>query len=157
MLHAFTHAECCRSTTCCSCMVPVALQVTTLMSACNFVLQAQDSPLLVATAAGAAALPTLLKCAALMGMQGQDIRTCEQLPTDLELGGEFVFHSIFACPVSREQSSASNPPKILPCGHVLCHQSILKIAKSNTRAFKCPYCPQESTPNSCRELHFPAL
>ena len=135
----------------------IALQVTTLVSACISVVQAQDSPLLVATAAGAAALPTLLKCAALMAMQGQDIRTCEQLPTDLELGSEFVFHSIFACPVSREQSSASNPPKILPCGHVLCNQSILKIAKSNTRAFKCPYCPQESTPNSCKELHFPAL
>lgn len=29
---------------------------------------------------------------------------------ELELGSEFAFHSIFACPVSREQSSAENPP-----------------------------------------------
>ena len=31
----------------------------------------------------------------------QDMRTVEQLPAELELGTEFVFHSIFACPVSR--------------------------------------------------------
>ena len=50
-------------------------------------------------AAGSVALPTLLKMAAIMAAQGQDFRTGEQLPMELELGREFVFHSVFACPV----------------------------------------------------------
>ena len=28
--------------------------------------------------------------------------------------------SLYSCPVSREQSTATNPPLLLPCGHVLC-------------------------------------
>jgi len=74
---------------------------------------------------------------------------------ELELGSEFVFHSVFACPVSREQSTSENPPMLLPCGHVLCKQSLQKIAKSPVRAFKCPYCPVEATLNSCRAIFFP--
>jgi E3 ubiquitin-protein transferase RMND5 len=53
------------------------------------------------------------------------------------------------------QSTAENPPMMLPCGHCMCKQSILKIAKSVTRAFKCPYCPVEATLGLCMELHFP--
>lgn len=74
---------------------------------------------------------------------------------ELELGKEFVFHSIFACPVSRDQSTHDNPPMMLPCGHVLCRQSMLKIAKGATRPFKCPYCPREATSAACKQLHFP--
>lgn len=66
-----------------------------------------------------------------------------------------MFHSVFACPVSREQSSTDNPPMLLPCGHVLAKQSLQKIAKSPVRAFKCPYCPVEATMNSCRAIFFP--
>ena len=73
--------------------------------------------------------------------KGQDLAVCEELPVELELGQEFVFHSIFACPVSRDQSTPENPPTMLPCGHVLCKQSVVKIAKGTTRTFKCPYCP----------------
>ena len=48
---------------------------------------------------------------------------------ELELGHEFVFRSVFSCPVSREQSSPANPPMLLPCGHVLCKvgSSVLKL------------------------------
>jgi hypothetical protein len=74
---------------------------------------------------------------------------------ELELGREFVFHSVFACPVSREQSSPDNPPMLLPCGHVLAKQSLQKIAKSPMRSFKCPYCPVEATLNGCRAIFFP--
>ncbi len=66
-----------------------------------------------------------------------------------------MFHSIFACPVSKDQSTAENPPMLLPCGHVLCKVSVAKIAKSQTRSFKCPYCPGEASPQQCRELRFP--
>ncbi len=55
----------------------------------------------VTVAAGSVALPALLKLACVMERNGQDLSSCEQLPIELELGSEFVFHSIFACPVSR--------------------------------------------------------
>ncbi len=55
------------------------------------------------------------------------------------------------------QSSAGNPPWMLPCGHVICKQSVLKIAKAATRPFKCPYCPQEATPGQCKEIIFPDM
>lgn len=73
--------------------------------------QAQDSPLLVTVAAGCAALPTLLKLASVRAVQPAAGLTAAggapgeegQLPLEIPLGREFVFHSIFACPVSREQ------------------------------------------------------
>lgn len=85
----------------------------------------------------------------------QDLSRCEQLPVDLELGREFVFSSIFACPVLRDQSSPSNPPMMLPCGHALCAASIDRIAKNRNHAFKCPYCPAETNKAACKRLTFP--
>jgi E3 ubiquitin-protein transferase RMND5 len=117
--------------------------------------QASESPLLVSVAAGSVALPTLLKLATVMAGQSQDWNSSGQLPVELELGREFVFHSIFACPVSREQSTHDNPPMMLPCGHVLCRQSIQKMAKSTNRTFKCPYCPVEASLPACKQIWFP--
>ena len=108
-----------------------------------FIAQAYESPLLVTTAAGSVALPTLIKLATVMEGQAQDLSRIEQLPVDLELGPEFIFHSIFACPVSRDQSGPNNPPMMLPCGHVLCATSIDRIAKNPSRSF------------NCKQLHFP--
>ena len=48
--------------------------------------QAYESPLLVAVAAGAVALPTLLKLSAILEAQGQSITSMEELPVELELG-----------------------------------------------------------------------
>lgn len=125
---------------------------------CALLGQAQNSPLLITIAAGAAALPTLLKLASVVAKTQPTAELTEQsnqLPVEVPLGPEFVFHSIFACPVSREQSSPENPPMMLPCGHCMCKQSILLIAKSASRPFKCPYCPVEATTQQCIELHFP--
>jgi hypothetical protein len=124
--------------------------------ACSLLGQASESPLAVAAAAGAAALPALVKMANVMERSGADYDSCEQLPADLSIGREFVFHSVFACPVSKDQSTPENPPKLLPCGHVLCEQSIAKIAdRSRTRVFKCPYCPMEARADNARALVFP--
>ena len=49
-------------------------------------MQACESPLLVAVAAGAVALPALLKLSGILSAQGQDITRVEQLPVELALG-----------------------------------------------------------------------
>ncbi len=86
-----------------------------------------------------------------------DERQCCATVQELELGRQFVFHSVFACPVSREQSTPDNSPMLLPCGHVLCKVSLQKIAKGTVRPFKCPYCPAEATLNNCRAIFFPDI
>ncbi len=63
----------------------------------------------------------------------QDLRSVDQLPVEIELGPDFVFRSIFACPVSRDSSAPDNPPMLLPCGHVLCEQSVQRLAKQRSR------------------------
>ena len=78
----------------------------------------------------------------------------KQLPVPVDLGKEFQFHSIFVCPVSRDQASEENPPMLLLCGHVLCKQSISKLSKSSTRTFKCPYCPLQASAAQCRQIYF---
>ena len=58
-------------------------------------------------------------------------------------------------PPACAQSSPDNPPLMLPCGHCMCKQSALKIAKAVGRSFKCPYCPAEASLFQCTELIFP--
>ncbi|KAL6960826.1 sporulation protein rmd5 [Sarracenia purpurea var. burkii] len=106
-------------------------------------------------AAGIQGLPTLLKMMNVMTGKKQEWQTMKQLPVPVDLDREFQFHSIFVCPVSRDQASEENPPMLLSCGHVLCKQSITKLSKNNsTRPFKCPYCPSEVEISKCRQLYF---
>lgn len=79
------------------------------------------------------------------------------LPVDLNLGPEFAFTTIFSCPVSRDTATSDNPPMLLPCGHVFCRAAVSGISRGGppSRAFKCPLCPTEATPGSCRALVFP--
>ncbi|KAK9134184.1 hypothetical protein Syun_013514 [Stephania yunnanensis] len=121
---------------------------------CSLFGQSYKSPLGVTVAAGVQALPTLLKLANVMAPKKQDWQAMKQLPVPVDLGKEFQFHSVFVCPVSRDQGSDENPAMLMPCGHVLCKQSIAKLAKSGTRTFKCPYCPAEATMGQCKQLHF---
>ncbi|GLC47422.1 hypothetical protein PLESTB_000542700 [Pleodorina starrii] len=155
----------------CGCPAPVPHPYSDLMSpsswnaaarefakqACSLMGQSSESPLTTVVAAGSVALPVLLKLAAVMERNMQDLRTVEQLPVEIELGPEFVFRSIFACPVSRDMSTPDNPPMLLPCGHVLCEQSVAKLAKTRTRPFKCPYCPQEARLDMLKALTFPGV
>lgn len=61
--------------------------------------------------------------------------TVDELPVEIALPTRHRYHSIFACPVSKEQASAKNPPMMLPCGHVIARESMLKQAKSAPCAF----------------------
>lgn len=125
--------------------------------ACSLLGQSHESPLAVVVAAGCVALPALLKLAAVMEKNLQDLRTVEHLPVEIELGREFVFHSIFACPVSRDMCGPENPPMLLPCNHVLAEQSVAKLVKNRNRTFKCPYCPMEARFESLKPLKFPDI
>ena len=78
----------------------------------------EDSPLAVTVDCGTAALPTLVKMNAILTAKGQSWQRLEQLPLEVDLPQRFAFHSVFACPVARDQSSPDNPPMILPCGCV---------------------------------------
>lgn len=39
------------------------------------------------------------------------------------------YHSVFVCPVSKEQATESNPPKMLVCGHVIASESFERLLK----------------------------
>uniref|UniRef100_A0A0D6R489 RING-Gid-type domain-containing protein n=1 Tax=Araucaria cunninghamii TaxID=56994 RepID=A0A0D6R489_ARACU len=130
----------------------LALELT--QECCSLLGQSYESPLHVTISAGCQALPTLLKLANVMANKRQEWQTMKQLPVEIELDREFQFHSIFACPVSRDQSTDENPPMLMRCGHVLCKQSIAKLSKGSARTFKCPYCPDETTVANCRQLYF---
>jgi len=110
-----------------------------------------ESPLHVCITAGFKSLPTFIKLASfqMLKLAPQDTATVE-----VDLGPEFQFHSVFACPVSREQSTKENPPMMLPCGHVICRSSMLKLIKGTSSRFKCPYCPSEQTPAQVKQVFF---
>ncbi|KAI3768211.1 hypothetical protein L2E82_18707 [Cichorium intybus] len=122
---------------------------------CNLIGESHQSPLSVTVAAGVQGLPTLLKLMNVMTGKKHEWQSMKQLPVPVDLDQEFQFHSIFVCPVSRDQAGEDNPPMLMSCGHVLCKQSITKLSKNNsTRPFKCPYCPTEVEVGQCRQLFF---
>lgn len=121
---------------------------------CNILGQSYESPLSMTIAAGVQGLPPLLKFMNVMVGKKNEWQTMKQLPVPVELDREFQFHSIFVCPVSKEQATDENPPMLMSCGHVLCKQSITKMSKNGTKTFKCPYCPSDIDSAQCRQLHF---
>ncbi|KAE8704832.1 hypothetical protein F3Y22_tig00110435pilonHSYRG00020 [Hibiscus syriacus] len=121
---------------------------------CNHLGQSYESPLSVTIDAGVQALPPLLKFMTVMAGKKQEWQSMKQLPVPVELDKEFQFHSIFVCPVSKEQSADDNPPMLMLCGHVLCKQSINKMSKNGSKTFKCPYCPSDIDATQCRQLNF---
>lgn len=118
---------------------------------CSLLGLSADSPLHIAATAGSIAQPVLLKVKKLMEAKRTEWTTEEELPVEIPLPPSFSFHSIFVCPVSKEQATDANPPMMLPCGHVLCNES-LKNASRGAR-FKCPYCPQESHPREAKKVY----
>lgn len=109
-----------------------------------------DSPLYIAATAGAIALPTLLKLQNIMQQKRTEWTTENELPVEIPLPPSYQFHSIFVCPVSKEQTTDQNPPMMMPCGHVIAQESLLRLSKGGK--FKCPYCPGESHPRDAKKV-----
>ncbi|ODA81049.1 hypothetical protein RJ55_04011 [Drechmeria coniospora] len=108
---------------------------------CSLLGLAAESPLYVAVTAGSIALPRLIKYTTYMKEKKTEWTTENELAFETPLPESMIYHPIFVCPVSKEQTTESNPAMMLPCGHVICRDSLHRIAKGSR--YKCPYCPTE--------------
>ncbi|KAF7778768.1 hypothetical protein Agabi119p4_3113 [Agaricus bisporus var. burnettii] len=77
----------------------------------------------------------------------------DELPIEIPLPPENRYHSIFACPVSKEQATDQNPPMMMVCGHVISKDSLHKLSKAGGRV-KCPYCPNEAPMSHALRVYF---
>ena len=117
---------------------------------CSLLGLSAESPLYLAITAGALALPRLIKYALATRSKGTEWTTDQELPYETPLPESLLFHSIFVCPVSKEQTTAENPPMVLPCGHMLARETLQKLCKGSR--FKCPYCPAEGLVKDARRV-----
>lgn len=117
---------------------------------CSLLGLSAESPLYVAATAGAIALPRLMKYIAYAKNKRTEWTTANELAFETPLPRSMIYHSIFVCPVSKEQTTTENPPMILPCGHVLAKFSLTNLTKGTK--FKCPYCPSEGHLRDAREI-----
>lgn len=108
---------------------------------CSLLGLSAESPLYIAVTAGSIALPRLIKYTTYMKEKKTEWTTENELAFETPLPQSMVYHPIFVCPVSKEQTTEQNPAMMLPCGHVVCRDSLHKIAKGSR--YKCPYCPTE--------------
>ena len=122
--------------------------------ACSILGLSVDSPLAVVVNAGCTALPALLNIKQVM--QQRQVSGVwadkEELPIEIDLGPGCRYHSIFACPILRQQTTDNNPPMRLTCGHCISKDALTKLT-SGTK-LKCPYCPQEQNPSDAKQITF---
>jgi hypothetical protein len=117
---------------------------------CSLLGLSAESPLYLAVTAGALALPRLMKYMLATRSKGTEWTTAQELPFETPLPESMLFHSIFVCPVSKEQTTEDNPPMVIPCGHMLARETLQKLCKGNR--FKCPYCPSEGIMKDARRV-----
>ncbi|XP_065366278.1 E3 ubiquitin-protein ligase RMND5A [Calliphora vicina] len=125
-----------------------------LKDACHTLGISKNSALSVVINAGCTALPALLNIKQVM--QSRQVLNIwsgrDELPIEIDLDPEYRYHSIFACPILRQQSTEDNPPKKLACGHVISNDALHKL--SNGHILKCPYCPVEQTADEAVRIYF---
>jgi len=91
---------------------------------CGLLGLSENSPLYTAVTAGGIALPVLEKVERVMAQTRGQWTSVNELPVETPLPAAFRFHSIFVCPVSKEQGTDTNWPMMLPCGHALAKESL---------------------------------
>jgi len=111
-----------------------------------------SSPLRTAVTAGGIALPTLSKVERIMTQSRGQWTSVNELPVETPLPPGYMFHSVFVCPVSKEQATDANPPMMLPCGHVIAKESLEMHSRGKSR-MKCPYCPNECAPREAKRVY----
>lgn len=117
---------------------------------CSLLRLSAESPLHVAVTAGAISLPQLLKYNQATKARKTEWTSYDEQPFETPLPRRMVYHPIFVCPVLKEQTTAANPPMMLPCGHVVCREALKRMIKGSR--FKCPYCPVEGVFKDAREI-----
>jgi len=124
-----------------------------LRDACALLGLSMESPLQVAVNAGCVALPALLNIKQVMQQRHVSMWTDkDELPIEIDLGQDSRFHSVFACPILRQQITDNNPPMKLVCGHVISRDALAKLTQAHK--LKCPYCPIEQNPSDARQIFF---
>ncbi|KAK5657042.1 hypothetical protein OQA88_3568 [Cercophora sp. LCS_1] len=117
---------------------------------CSLLGFSAESPLYIAVTAGALALPQLVKYMTRTRMRGTEWTTQNELAFETPLPRRMMYHSIFVCPVLKGQTTESNPPMMIPCGHVLAKETLHNLTKGNR--FKCPYCPAEGQFKDAKQI-----
>ncbi|XP_026466545.1 protein RMD5 homolog A isoform X2 [Ctenocephalides felis] len=122
--------------------------------ACSVLGLNAESPLTLSINAGCTALPALQNIKQVM--QSRQVLGIwngrDELPIEIDLGPDNRYHSVFACPILRQQSTEENPPMKLVCGHVISRDALNKLC--NGSKLKCPYCPMEQSPSDARLVFF---
>ncbi|KAI8074681.1 putative regulator of gluconeogenesis Rmd5 [Gongronella butleri] len=126
---------------------------------CCLLNMSADSPLYACVYVGTTALPIIMKVHTIMSHNRAEWSQQDELPVEIPLDDDLRYHSVFACPVSKEQATEANPPMMMPCGHVICKESLQRLSRNsrygrNAMRFKCPYCPSESTVDQAMQVHF---
>ncbi|XP_048483326.1 E3 ubiquitin-protein ligase RMND5A [Plutella xylostella] len=122
--------------------------------ACSLLNLSPCSALGGAVRAGCRVLPALHDMRAKMTQpRVRAAYTTADLPLEVDLGEDGgAHHSVFACPILRQQASEQNPPMRLLCGHVISRDALNKLAQGVK--LKCPYCPMEQSPSEARQIYF---
>lgn len=121
--------------------------------ACKLMGLPVECPLSVCVQAGCKALPALVNIVQVMQQtQVGHILSKDELPIEIDLDASCLYHSVFSCPILRQQSTDLNPPMKLVCGHVISKDALNKL-NSNGK-LKCPYCPVEQVPSDARQMFF---
>jgi hypothetical protein len=119
---------------------------------CTLLGLSSTSPLYTALTAGSIALPVLQKYSRIITTTKGQWTSANELPVETPLPPAMLYHSIFVCPVSKEQATDTNFPVMLPCGHVIARESLEMHARGKTRV-KCPYCPIECAAREARRVY----
>ncbi|VVC34576.1 Zinc finger, RING/FYVE/PHD-type,CTLH/CRA C-terminal to LisH motif domain,LIS1 homology motif,CRA [Cinara cedri] len=123
--------------------------------ACTLLGLSYDSFLTVSINAGCMAIPALLDIRHVMiqrkvnGIWNEK----DELPVEIDLSLEHRYHSMFACPILKQQSSEQNPPMRLICGHIISKDAVHKLGTASNK-LKCPYCPIEQSSSDVKQICF---
>lgn len=97
---------------------------------CSSINMSHDLPLKVVTdIGGGGALAKIAKVKGVMKEKRTEWTTVQELPVEIPLPPQYRYHSVFACPVSKEQATDTNPPMMMPCGHVVANQTLMRLCK----------------------------